>query len=139
MNIPHLVLAREPLKVKKLKIGVARKFDLIGPNWVYSFSSFIRLYQTHIVRLMLVLGCWTVKSVANCKFFKCSEVLQFFPINYCQLATHLVPKWAPNWNLAVFVKAVFSIPLDKLFWRDWEGAAIESPYFFLVNLSTNPQ
>jgi hypothetical protein len=30
MNIPHP--AREPLKVKKLKIGVARKFDLIEPN-----------------------------------------------------------------------------------------------------------
>jgi hypothetical protein len=29
---PHPVLAREPPKVKKLKIGVARKSDLIGPN-----------------------------------------------------------------------------------------------------------
>jgi hypothetical protein len=31
-KIPHPVLAREPSKVKKLKIGVARKLDLIGPN-----------------------------------------------------------------------------------------------------------
>jgi hypothetical protein len=31
-KIPHLVQAREPLKVKKLKIGVARKPDLIEPN-----------------------------------------------------------------------------------------------------------
>jgi hypothetical protein len=32
MKIPHPVQAREPPKVKKLKIGVARKLDLIGPN-----------------------------------------------------------------------------------------------------------
>ncbi len=32
MNIPHPVLAREPPKVKKLKIWVARKFDLTEPN-----------------------------------------------------------------------------------------------------------
>ncbi len=50
----HPVKAREPPKVKKLKIGVAKKFDLIEPNWVYSFSSFIRLYQTRIVSPMLV-------------------------------------------------------------------------------------
>jgi hypothetical protein len=31
-KIPHPVLAREPSKVKKLKIGVARKLDLINPN-----------------------------------------------------------------------------------------------------------
>jgi hypothetical protein len=31
-KIPHPVQAREPPKVKKLKIGVARKLDLIGPN-----------------------------------------------------------------------------------------------------------
>jgi hypothetical protein len=31
-NIPHPVQAREPPKVKKLKIGVARKLDLIEPN-----------------------------------------------------------------------------------------------------------
>jgi hypothetical protein len=43
-KIPHTVQAREPLKVKKLKIRVARKLDLIAPNQVYSFSSFIRLY-----------------------------------------------------------------------------------------------
>jgi hypothetical protein len=32
MKIPHPVQAREPPKVKKLKIRVARKFDLIEPN-----------------------------------------------------------------------------------------------------------
>jgi hypothetical protein len=31
-KIPHPVQAREPLEVKKLKIGVARKLDLIEPN-----------------------------------------------------------------------------------------------------------
>jgi hypothetical protein len=31
-KIPYPVQAREPPKVKKLKIGVARKLDLIGPN-----------------------------------------------------------------------------------------------------------
>ncbi len=31
-KIFHPVQAREPPKVKKLKIGVARKLDLIGPN-----------------------------------------------------------------------------------------------------------
>jgi hypothetical protein len=31
-KIPHLVRAREHLKVKKLKIRVARKLDLIEPN-----------------------------------------------------------------------------------------------------------
>jgi hypothetical protein len=31
-KISDPVQAREPLKVKKLKIGVARKLDLIGPN-----------------------------------------------------------------------------------------------------------
>ncbi len=52
-KIPHPVQVREPPKVKKSKIRVARKLDLIGPNWVYSFSSFIRLYQTRIVRPIL--------------------------------------------------------------------------------------
>jgi hypothetical protein len=32
ITIPHPVQARDPLKVKKLKIRVARKLDLIGPN-----------------------------------------------------------------------------------------------------------
>jgi hypothetical protein len=32
IKIPHQVQARELLKVKKLKIRVARKPDLIGPN-----------------------------------------------------------------------------------------------------------
>jgi hypothetical protein len=31
-KILHTVQAREPLKLKKLKIGVARKLDLIGSN-----------------------------------------------------------------------------------------------------------
>jgi hypothetical protein len=31
-KILYSVQARKPLKVKKLKIGVARKLDLIGPN-----------------------------------------------------------------------------------------------------------
>jgi hypothetical protein len=31
-KIPHPLQAREPPKVKKLKIRVARKPDLIGPN-----------------------------------------------------------------------------------------------------------
>jgi hypothetical protein len=44
MKIPHPVQARELPKAKKFKIRVARKLDLIGPNQVYSFSSFIRLY-----------------------------------------------------------------------------------------------
>jgi hypothetical protein len=72
MKIPHPVQARKPPKVKKLKIGVARKLDLIEPNWVYSFSSLIRLYQTHIVGPVLVLGCWAVyfdKFYAD-KYFK---------------------------------------------------------------------
>jgi hypothetical protein len=59
-KISHPVQAMKPPKVKKLKIGVARKLDLIGPNQVYSYSSFIRLYQSHIVRPILYLGCWTV-------------------------------------------------------------------------------
>jgi hypothetical protein len=53
-KISHPVQHREPLEVKKLKIVVARKLDLIEPNWVYSFSSLIRFYQTHIVSPMLV-------------------------------------------------------------------------------------
>jgi hypothetical protein len=31
-KIPHPVQARDPPKVKKLKIGVTRKLDLMGPN-----------------------------------------------------------------------------------------------------------
>jgi hypothetical protein len=66
MKILHPVQSREPPKVKKLKIGVVRKFDLIEPNWVYSFSSIIRLYQTRIVSPVLVLGCWTVFYSTYC-------------------------------------------------------------------------
>jgi hypothetical protein len=32
MKIPHPVQSEEPPKVKNLKIGVARKLDLIEPN-----------------------------------------------------------------------------------------------------------
>ncbi len=56
----HPVKVWDPPKVKKLKIGVARKLDLIEPNWVYSFSSFIEPYQTRIVRPILFLDYWTV-------------------------------------------------------------------------------
>ncbi len=52
--IAHPVRAREPPKVKKSKIGVARKPDLIEPNWVYSFSSFIEPYLTHIVTAQML-------------------------------------------------------------------------------------
>jgi hypothetical protein len=53
-KIPHPVRVRKPPKVKNFEIGVARKLDLIEPNWVYSFSSLIRLYQTRIVSPILV-------------------------------------------------------------------------------------
>jgi hypothetical protein len=52
--IAHLVRAREPPKVKKLKIRVTRKPDLETQNWVYSFSSFIELYQTYIVTAQML-------------------------------------------------------------------------------------
>jgi hypothetical protein len=52
--IAHLVRARELFKVKKSKIGVARKPDLIEPNWVYHFSSFIEPYLTHIVTAQML-------------------------------------------------------------------------------------
>jgi hypothetical protein len=52
--IAHLVKIREPPKVKKSKIRVTRKPDLIEPNWVYSFSSFIEPYHTHIVTAQML-------------------------------------------------------------------------------------
>ncbi len=52
--IAHLVRAREPPKVKKSKIRVTRKPDLETQNWVYSFSSFIELYQTYIVTVQML-------------------------------------------------------------------------------------
>ncbi len=52
--IAHLVRAREPPKVKKSKIRVTRKPDLETQNWVYSFSSFIEPYQTHIVTVQML-------------------------------------------------------------------------------------
>ncbi len=58
--IAHLVRATEPLKAKKSKIRVTRKPDLETQNWVYSFSSFIELYQTHIVTAQMLFDCWTV-------------------------------------------------------------------------------
>jgi hypothetical protein len=62
--IAHLVQAREPPKAKKSKIRVTRKPELETQNWVYSFSSFIELYQTHIVTAQMLFDCWTVKLVA---------------------------------------------------------------------------
>jgi hypothetical protein len=52
--IAHLVKIREPPKVKKSKIRVTRKPDLETQNWVYSFSSFIEPYQTHIVTAQML-------------------------------------------------------------------------------------
>ncbi len=52
--IAHPVRAREPPKIKKLKIRVTRKPDLETQNWVYSFSSFIGPYQTHIVTAQML-------------------------------------------------------------------------------------
>ncbi len=52
--IAHPVGAREPPKVKKLKIRVTRKPDLETQNWVYSFSSFIELYKTCIVTAQML-------------------------------------------------------------------------------------
>ncbi len=52
--IEHLVRAREPPKAKKSKIRVTRKPDLETQNWVYSFSSFIEPYQTHIVTVQML-------------------------------------------------------------------------------------
>ncbi len=45
---------REPPKAKKSKIRVTRKPDLETQNWVYSFSSFIEPYQTHIVTAQML-------------------------------------------------------------------------------------
>ncbi len=58
--IAHLVRAGEPPKAKKTKIRVTRKPDLETQNWVYSFSSFIEPYQTHIVTAQMLFDCWTV-------------------------------------------------------------------------------
>ncbi len=58
--IAHLVRSREPPKAKNLKIRVTRKPDLETQNWVYSFSSFIEPYQTHIVTAQMLFDCWTV-------------------------------------------------------------------------------
>jgi hypothetical protein len=52
--IAHLVWANKPSKVKKSKIRVTRKPDLEIQNWVYSFSSFIELYQTYIVTVQML-------------------------------------------------------------------------------------
>ncbi len=52
--IAHLVWAREPPKAKKSEIRVTRKPDLETQNWVYSFSSFIEPYQTHIVTVQML-------------------------------------------------------------------------------------
>ncbi len=52
--IAHLVRAKEPPKAKKSKIRVTRKPDLETRNWVYTFSSFIEPYQTHIVTAQML-------------------------------------------------------------------------------------
>ncbi len=52
--IAHLVRARELPKVKKSKIRVTRKPDLETQNWVYSFLSFIKPYQTRIVTVQML-------------------------------------------------------------------------------------
>ncbi len=52
--IAYLVRAREPPKAKKSKIRVTRKPDLETQNWVYSISSFIEPYQTHIVTVQML-------------------------------------------------------------------------------------
>jgi hypothetical protein len=52
--IAHLVRAIKPPKAKKSKIRVTRKPDLETQNWVYSFSSFIEPYQTHIVTAQML-------------------------------------------------------------------------------------
>ncbi len=52
--IAHPVGAGAPPKVKKSKIRVTRKPDLETQNWVYSFSSFIELYQTCIVTAQML-------------------------------------------------------------------------------------
>ncbi len=61
--IAHPVRAREPCKVKKSKIRLTKKPDLQGPKKVYHFSSFIELYQTHIVTAQMLFDCWTVISI----------------------------------------------------------------------------
>ncbi len=65
MLITRLVRAREPPKVKKSKIRVTRKPDLLGPKNVYDFYSFIKPYQTHIVTAQMFFDCWTVNGVPS--------------------------------------------------------------------------
>jgi hypothetical protein len=42
---------------------VARKPDLIEPNYVYHFSSFIEPYLTHIVTAQMLFDCWTMLKI----------------------------------------------------------------------------
>ncbi len=78
MKIPYPVQAKERLKVKNFEIEVARKLDLIEPNWVYSYSSFIRLYQTRIVILMLVSMFFNLLDrVSNA----CGEILRIIKVS----------------------------------------------------------
>ncbi len=63
--IAHLVRARELPKAKKSKIRVTRKPDLETQNWVCSFSSFIRLYQTHIVTAQMLSTFFHLLDRAN--------------------------------------------------------------------------
>ncbi len=76
--IAHLVRAKEPPKVKKSKIRVTRKPDLETQNWVYSFSSVIELYQTHIVTAQMLFDCWTVFAVKS--WTSRFSTLLFFPL-----------------------------------------------------------
>ncbi len=101
-KIPHPVQSRELPKVKNFKIGVARKLDLIEPNWVCSFSSFIRLYQTHMVSPMLVLGCWTVaewdlaSKNSSKKPWKLTDVEKKNLRKFCEGKKHWNLIWSPG-------------------------------------------
>jgi hypothetical protein len=82
--IAREVRARESPKVKKSKLRVTRKPDLETQNWVYSFSSFIEPYQTHIVTAQMLFDCWTVLIhnfffFLECRFWagtKCKSFLE---------------------------------------------------------------
>ncbi len=121
MKKPHPVQAGEPIKVKKLKIRVARKPDLIEPNWVYSFSSFIRLYQTRIVRSILFLGCWTV-IMRILKFCNCLQQFKYFINDPLQ---ELITKYLLTSGLECVI-------LDLIFWGFWARSSSRK-----FNLSTH--
>ncbi len=105
-NILHPVQAKEPPKVKKLKIGVARKLDLIEPNWVYSFLTFIRRYQTRIVSSMLVSMIFNLLD--RVYEFKRKTKWKSSWINLRNLWEKLM---GPHCNALVCAA--------KLFWKNW--------------------